>query len=122
MKVNVVFLGVLMFFTLHFANASTTDNKMLSFDQENPEELVGKWMMDGDDETYIELNSDGTATEKSIGEPMKRFWSVKNDKLCLKASEKQNGAEMCIEFMLNQDVLVLTMDNMKLPYTRYRGH
>ncbi|MCK8522727.1 hypothetical protein M0D21_14170 [Aquimarina sp. D1M17] len=98
-----------------------TSNFSLAFHQDNPKKLVGKWIMDGDEETYIELKSDGTVVEKSIGEPLERFWSVKDDKLCLKATLENGGTEMCLDFVLKEDALTLVMDDMKLPYTRFKG-
>ncbi|WP_103071298.1 hypothetical protein [Aquimarina sediminis] len=81
-------------------------------------ELVGKWLMEGDFDTYIKLRPDGVAIEKSIGEPSKRYWSVKNDKLCLKATPVEGSTEMCLEYELNEDILILTMNKMRLHYER----
>ncbi|WP_109300482.1 hypothetical protein [Aquimarina sp. AU474] len=116
----ILFSTLTTFATTVTKETSFSINTTLFFDQENPEKLVGKWMMDGDDETYIELKSNGVAVEKSIGEPSERYWSVKDNKLCLKANQKQGGTEMCVDFELYEDTLTLTMKEMKLPYTRFK--
>ncbi len=116
----ILFSSITTFAATYTQGSNFNINSKTFFDQDNPEELVGRWMMDGDDETYIELKSNGVAVEKSIGEPLERFWSVKNNKLCLKANQKQGGAEMCLDFELYEDTLTLVMKEMKLPYTRFK--
>lgn len=85
--------------------------------EKSPMILVGKWMLDGDIETYIDLRSDGTVIEKSIGEPMQRYWFVKNNKLCLKAEVSANE-KICIDYVLKENTLTLTINKMKLHYIR----
>ncbi|WP_106792570.1 hypothetical protein [Aquimarina sp. Aq78] len=88
--------------------------------QGGPKELIGKWVMDGDPNTYIELRSDGTVIEKSLGEPLKRYWLLKDSKLCLKATSVEGGTEMCLEYVLREDMLEITMNEMKLHYARFK--
>lgn len=88
--------------------------------QGGPKELIGKWVMDGDPNTYIELRSDGTVIEKSLGEPLKRYWLLKDSKLCLKATSVEGGTEKCLEYVLRKDMLVITMNKMKLHYARFK--
>lgn len=86
--------------------------------RKDSDELIGKWVMDGDFDTYIKLRSDGIAIEKSIGEPLRRYWTVKNDKLCIKTTLVKGSAEICLPYELTEDILVLTMSKMKLHYAR----
>ncbi|WP_152537475.1 hypothetical protein [Aquimarina pacifica] len=85
---------------------------------ENPKELVGKWIMDGDKETYIDLKLDGTAIEKSIGEPLKRYWFVKDNMLCLKATEIDEDSEKCLNYRLQDDELTLVTNKMMIHYNK----
>ncbi len=87
--------------------------------QEAPDGLIGKWIMDGDPDTYIELSADGSALEKSIGDPLKRYWSVEENALCLKATPDEGGTKICLDYKLSENNLVLTMNGMKLYYVRY---
>ncbi|PKV50022.1 hypothetical protein ATE84_2068 [Aquimarina sp. MAR_2010_214] len=94
------------------------EKKRDSISQGGPKGLIGKWVMDGDHNTYIELRSDGTIIEKSLGEPLKRYWLLKDSKLCLKANSIEGGTEMCLEYLLREDMLVITMNEMRLHYAR----
>ncbi len=96
---------------------SIATSKYIILNIDDPGRLVGKWMMEGDPETYIDLRSNGTAIEKSIGEPLERYWSIKEKKLCLKAS-LTSDSEVCLEYVLEQDVLILTINEMRLQYIR----
>ncbi len=100
----------------HQKNDGEKEN--ISVYQGGPKELIGKWVMDGDPNTYIELRSDGTVIEKSLGEPLKRYWLLKDSKLCLKATSVEGGTEKCLEFVLRKDMLVITMNEMELHYAR----
>lgn len=86
-----------------------------------PQNLIGKWIMDGDPETYINLGENGVVVEKSLGEPLKRYWLVKDNKLCIKATPAQKNKEMCLDYELDEDKLTLTMNDMEIHYIRYRG-
>ncbi|WP_103864345.1 hypothetical protein [Aquimarina sp. I32.4] len=92
--------------------------KKILIGQGTPEELVGKWVMDGDPNTFIELKQDGTVIEKSLGEPLERFWGLKEEKLCLKANSEENATEICLDYVLNGNVLVITMNKMELYYVK----
>ncbi|WP_109438046.1 hypothetical protein [Aquimarina sp. AU119] len=96
---------------------STLKSENVTPNSNDPDGLVGKWMMEGDPETYIDLRSNGAVIEKSIGEPLERYWSIKEKKLCLKAS-LASDSEVCIEYVLEQDILTLTINKMRLQYIR----
>ncbi|MEW7279084.1 hypothetical protein ABW636_10865 [Aquimarina sp. 2201CG1-2-11] len=122
-KHNIIVISILAFVFAGFKSTpnhpqNTVDHFNSSF-QDTKEKLIGKWIMDGDPDTYIELNADGTALEKSIGDPLKRYWSIKDNSLCLKATPNQGGTEICLAFKLNMNTLILTMNGMKLHYVRY---
>ncbi|GGX10702.1 hypothetical protein [Aquimarina muelleri] len=95
-------------------------NKEICQQHLESENLIGKWIMNGDPETYINLGENGVAVEKSLGDPLKRYWLIKGNKLCLKATSVQNNKEICIDYELDEDELVLTMNDMKLYYIRSR--
>ena len=75
----------------------------------------------GDPETYINLGENGIVIEKSLGQPLKRYWLVRDNKLCLKATLTQKKKEKCLDYELHEDELTITMNNMRIHYIRYRG-
>jgi hypothetical protein len=98
-----------------------TKNQNTKTSQNPPKKLIGKWVMDGDLDTYINLRSDGSVIEKSLGAPLKRYWRLKDSKLCLKGTSAKSSAEICLEYELRDDILdilVITMNEMELHYIR----
>ncbi len=125
-KFNIIILAFLIIITTGFKNNSksieTEIVKREYIYQENlePKNLIGKWIMDGDPETYINLGENGIAVEKSLGEPLKRYWLVRDNKLCLKATSVEKKKEMCLDYELHEDELIIIMNDMKINYIRFR--
>ena len=88
--------------------------------------MTGKWILksamgiesqDGD-KSYILLNDDNTAIEKSKFGESKRTWSIKGDSLCLKAIEEDGGIESCGTYKLDGDKLVWNLMDVEIIYEK----
>ncbi len=80
----------------------------IEIDQNNPTPLVGKWVGEDNKESFIDIKADGTAIEKTMGQVFERTWSVKDGKLCMKASKKYKSRQMCLLYTVTDKVLTLT--------------
>ncbi len=88
--------------------------------------ITGQWILKSAsgielqdaDKTYLIINEDNTAIEKSKFGEMNRTWSIKGNELCLKATDSDGGIESCGTYKLDGNKLIWNVMDIEMIYQK----